>query len=128
MTKTRTPKDLAEAVRSTLKVRHSFCPPIRSLIELFELLYIVSLKTEESQRAAFHITYLDPDNPDPDPPRRIVKDRWTHVGLAKRIRLNPANLIKISQASDSRTSSFAVYHNGDGLFIWGLIDSGNPLL
>lgn len=120
--KTRNPKDLAEAVRSTLKARRLSCPPFRSLTELFEALYLVSLKTEESHRASFHITYLDPSKPDPRPPKRIVKDRWSCTKLSTPIPLNPSNLIKISQASDTRTSSFAVFHEGARLFIWGLID------
>ena len=120
------PKDLAEAVCSELRKRASFCPKIEVLIDLFEAMYFASLQTEESQPIIFHIVYLDPDDPDPNPPGRIVKDRWSYVTLDKLIPVTIPNLIKIAKASDPRTSSLAVYPDENGhLSIWGLIDQGN---
>lgn len=120
------PRDLAEAVRSELRKRASTFPKLEVLVDLFESMYFASLKTEESQPIVFHVVYLDPENPDPNPPERIVKDRWSYVRLAKSIPATISNLIKIAKASDPRTSSLAVYPNKEGhLTIWGLIDQGN---
>ena len=120
------PKDFADAVCAELRRRVSCCPPRDILVDLFESMYFASLKTEESQPVVFHIVYLDPENPDPDPPERVVKDRWSSVKLAKRIPATIPNLIKIAKASDPRTSSLAVYPDRHGrLAIWGLVDQGN---
>ncbi|MFL6336921.1 MAG: putative sensor domain DACNV-containing protein [Pyrinomonadaceae bacterium] len=120
------PRDIAEAVRAELRKRASTLLKLEVLVDLFESMYFASLKTEESQTIVFHVVYLDPDNPDPNPPERIVKDRWSYVRLAKSIPATIPNLIKIAKASDPRTSSLAIYPNNDGrLSIWGLIDQGN---
>ena len=122
----RKPEDLAQAVARELKKRRRQSLPMSVLIELFDTLYFASLKTEESQSIACYIVYIDPDNPDPKPPKRIVKDRWSYVRLTKRIPFTTSSLVKIAKASDPRTSSFAVYHDRDQkLFIWGLVDQGN---
>jgi hypothetical protein len=94
------PEDFADAVCSELSRRASFCPQREIIVALFESMYFASLKTEESQPVIFHIVYLDPANPDPDPPERIVKDRWSSVKLAKTIPVTIPNLIKIAKASD----------------------------
>ena len=96
-----------------------------TLDQLFELMYYVSLRTEESQPITFHIVYLDPKNPDPHPPRRIVQDRWNYVRFDKPIPATIINVVKLAKASDARTSSFVIYPDGDHLSIWGLIDQGN---
>jgi hypothetical protein len=120
------PKNLAEILYSELKDRSSPSPNLEILIDLFESMYFASLKTEESQPITFHIVYLDPDNADPNPPHRIVRDRWSYVRLAESIPITIPNLVKIAKASDPRTSSFAVYHDAsERLSIWGLIDQGN---
>jgi hypothetical protein len=120
----RTPKDLARAVRTELK-RNGTCPKLSILVELFETMYYASLKTEESTKISFHLVYLDPTDPDPEPPSRITKNRWIVVQLAERIRLTVSNLVKLAHASEPRTSSFAVYHDERGrLFVWGFVDQG----
>src|SRR3989454_10048580 len=105
------PKDLAEAVHSELALRGSDSPSLKILIDLFELLYFISLKTEELQPITCYIVYLPPENPDPKPPGRIVKDRWRYIRLNNPIPLTTSNLVKLARASDPRTSSFAVYHD-----------------
>jgi len=67
------------------------------------LKHYTSLKTEESQSIACYIVYIDPDNPDPKPPARIVKDRWSYVKLSKRVPFTPSSLVKIAKASDPRS-------------------------
>lgn len=126
MGKHQSPENLADAVHSELERRYSSSPTLEVLTELFEAMYFVSLTTEEAQPIRFHIVYIDPDDPDPDPPSRIVKDRWSCVRLAQSITVSIPNLVKIAKASDPRTSSFAVFHDKKRrLFIWGLIDQGN---
>ena len=120
------PEDIANAVVSEIKKRTAECPSEYILIELFETMYFASIRTEETEPILFNIVYLDMKNPDPDPPERIVRDRWGYVKFSKPIKFNIPNIIKLAKASDPRSSSFAIYHNGnDELIIWGLIDQGN---
>lgn len=120
------PSDFAKVVCEELEKRVSNCPQVDTLIDLFELMFFASLKTEEQQPITFHIVYLDPEAPDPKPPKNIVKDRWSYVKFAEPISATISNFIKIAEASDPRTSSLAIYSDKKGkLFIWGLIDQGN---
>ena len=122
----RSPADLGQAVANELKKRRHQALPLAVLTELFDTLYFASLKTEEAQSIACYVVYMDPDNPDPKPPERILKDRWSYMPLGERISFSANSLVKISKASDPRTSSFAVYHDENRrLFIWGLVDQGN---
>ena len=117
--------DLAARVHQALTHQHGM-PSEVVLSRLFETMYFSSLRTEESQPIAFHVCYLDPNNPDPSPPGRLVQDRWSHVALHERVSFETTNLTKIANASDPRSSSLAVYHDANGdLFVWGLIDQGN---
>lgn len=120
------PKDLAFAVRSELLARKVDCPPFEVFAELFECMYLASLKTEESRPVLFHVAYVDPKKPDPAPPKTLVHDRWSCVRLARPIPMSGADFTKIAPASDPRTSSFAVFCDQQGrLAVWGLIDQGN---
>jgi sensor domain DACNV-containing protein len=122
----RRPEDLAEVVYSEVAKRSSRCPSKAALVDLFGCLYFASLRTEEGEPITIHVVYLDPSNPDPKPPKRIRKDRWSYIRLAKTVRMTVPNLVKIAKASDPRSSSFAVHRDSSGhLFIWGLIDQGN---
>jgi hypothetical protein len=120
------PLDLARIVHTDLIRLRQEHPPLSVLSELFQTLYWASLKTEESQPVRCHIVYLNPDKPDPKPPRRIRKDRWICVPFGEQIPFTVPNLVKIARASDPRTSSFAVYRDKNNhLYIWGLVDQGN---
>ncbi len=122
----RTAMDLANTVCTVLNSRKLDCPANEHITELFESLYYASLCKEESNFVSAHIVYLDPKNPDPDPPSRIVKDRWTCVILEEPLIFNVSNIVKISMSTDPRTSSLAVFHDeNNSLSIWGLIDQGN---
>jgi hypothetical protein len=84
------------------------------------------MKTEESQRLSCHVVWLDPSDPDPNPPRYIRRDRWQYIPFSTPIILSEASLAKLARASDPRSSSFVVYPNSDNiLVVWGLIDQGN---
>jgi hypothetical protein len=122
----KSPSDLAKVVFTELGRRHRERPALSVLSDLLHTLYWASLKTEESQPIHCHIVYLNPDDPDPKSPERIVKDRWNCVPLGRRIPFTVPNVVKIARASDPRTSSFAVYHDRNHRpQIWGLVDQGN---
>lgn len=120
------PKDLAKVVLTELELRGVELPSEVQLSTLFEDLYYASLKTEERHQTTLSITYINPKNPDPKPPRSIKSDRWALVPFAEPVPFNVRNLVKLSVASDPRSSSFAIYPNENGnLQVWGLIDQQN---
>ncbi len=120
------PNDIAKAVFIEIKRRKNEFPSEDILVDLFEIMYFASIRTEEAEPILFNSVYLDPNDPDPDPPERTVRDRWGYVKFSKQIEFNIPNVIKLAKASDPRSSSLAIYHNeNDELFIWGLIDQGN---
>jgi len=120
------PKELASAVHLELLRRSANPPPLEIILELFESMYFASLKTEESKPVLFHVVYLDPEKPDPKPPKTLVHNRWRCIQLFPSIALNSPNFAKVAPASDPRTSAFAVYPDVSGkLMVWGLIDQGN---
>lgn len=120
-----TPDDLAKQVLTKVrdaKISHKI-PGEDVLSELFNILFYTSLKTEEGQHIRVTITLIDPKNPDPSPPQRIVADRWQYVRFNDEIPFTVKNLVKLSKAADVWSSSLAVYFNDKNeLFIWGMID------
>jgi hypothetical protein len=91
-------------------------------------MYAASMATEEGQSIVIEVTWIDPDDPDPHPPERLVADRWAVVPLASPIPLTTRALVKVAKATDPRTSSFAAYGSDLGeLFIWGMVDQGSRL-
>ncbi|HEX9988758.1 MAG TPA: hypothetical protein VGE45_09820 [Chloroflexia bacterium] len=122
------PSDLAEIVYSRLAQQSVNSPYLTKqvLTRIFQTMYFASLKTEESQSIRFHITYLDPDNPDPNPPKVYSVDRWSAIKIQPPIDWSISGLSKVAEATDPRTSSLAVYSNANyDLFVWGVIDQGN---
>lgn len=120
---TATPRELAQAVREELAKRSRIAPELEILVKIFEVMYYTSLLTEESAPLTYQLIYLNPQEPDPDPPRRIVRDRWSFVRLARPIGFTIGEVKKIARSSDPRTSAFVVHPDESGdLFIWGLID------
>ena len=116
---------LAQHVRS--KLLHSrlklTIPPLTVLEDLFECLFYASMRTEESQLTKVTITLIDPLDPDPNPPKKIVSERWSYVSFENYLPLDIKSLVKLSKAADPLSSSLAVYYNETGkLFIWGMID------
>ncbi len=98
-------------------------PPLAVLEELFEVLFYTSMQTEEAHLVKVTVTLIDPDNPDPKPPKRIVAERWSVVPFDVPLEYNIRTLTKLSNAADPSTTSLAVYYNAAGkLFIWGMID------
>ena len=121
-----TATELARFTHSQLLERHLPSPGVSALTYLFRTMYAASMATEEGQKITFEVTWIDPNNPDPNRPRRIVADRWTTVPFSSSMPLTTRSIIKAARATDPRTSSFAVYVSKDEtIFIWGMIDQGN---
>lgn len=118
------PSDLAKRCHAQLLRRfRSECPPLSVLDQLFERLYFASMKREEAASVTCRIAFVKRTNPDPNPPERIVKDRWRHFPLSQDLSFTVRNLVKLSQAVDPWSSTLAVDTNSKGeLKIWGLID------
>lgn len=117
--------DLAELVFKKLKGAKvsSPLPSQEVLNKLFENLFYVSIKTEESDFINVTVTLIDSKKPDPSPPERIVKHRWNFIHFDEPIPFNVKNITKLSKAADPWSSSLAVdFNNKNELFIWGLID------
>jgi hypothetical protein len=71
-----TPSSLATAVRAKLQASGERPPAIRTLENLFEIMFAASIHTEEGEPVTFHLAYVDPALPGPDPPPRIRRYRW----------------------------------------------------
>lgn len=114
-------------VFSELKQRDREIPlRVGILLKLFETLYFASLYTEELRPILCYISYLDPSTPDETPSHTVASNRWRCARFGERVPLTIDNLVKLAQASDPRTSSFAVYHDKRGeMFVWGIIDQAN---
>src|ERR1700722_15193847 len=117
------PGDLADHVHRQLVDRKESPPPIKALTELFETIYFASLRREETQPISCRVAFIDRKHPDPDPPERVVPDRWRLFPLADDLPLTVRNLVKLSTAVDPWGSTLAVDTDSAGkLRIWGLID------
>jgi hypothetical protein len=120
-----TTKDLANLVFRKLKgAKVKYAQPQEEVLDsLFETIFYASLKTEEGQFINVTVTLIDPSNPDPSPPDRVVADRWNFVRFKDAIPFNVKNLVKLSKAADPWSSSLAVFYDADGeLTIWGMIN------
>lgn len=118
--------DLAAFTHDQLESHRRQSPGVEVLTKLFRAMNAASMATEEGQAITFDLTWIDPDNPDPDPPQHAYSDHWVTVPFSSVIPLTSRALIKASKATDPRTSSFAAYASNDGdIYIWGMIDQGN---
>ena len=115
----------SEAVHAQLRRQDQPLPSVEGLNRLFETMYFASMRTEEGHSIKFHIVYLDPENPDPFPPKRLRRVRWSVSSLQAPIPATVSNLVKLASASDPRTSSLATFEYDGEMRVWGLIDQGN---
>ena len=118
------PADLAVLVKERLQRDRVSSPPLGVLKKFLEVIYFVSLKTEEAEHVRCWITFMDPANPDSDPPIRVRSDRWQVTPLQNRVSFETKNLVKLAPAADPWSTAVAVYHANGELFIWGLVDQG----
>jgi hypothetical protein len=95
------------------------------LDSIFEVMFGASLQREEREPIVFHVVYLDPQKPDPNPPPLIRENRWIFAPFAMSLSMSIPNLVKLAKATDPRTSSLVVYPDDAGeLRVWGLVDQG----
>jgi hypothetical protein len=117
---------LADAVLGALRKRDLRLPRRTVIEQLFRVMYHASIAQEESEPIRFHVCYIDPARPDPDPPLRIVRDRWRYFRFSKSLPFSVRTIAKIAPASDPRSSALAVYPGTRGnLMIWGILDQQN---
>ncbi|HUJ15602.1 MAG TPA: hypothetical protein VL284_17580 [Thermoanaerobaculia bacterium] len=123
----KSPSDFAAYLRTYLLNRRDRIDiDERILSEISQTLFAASLLSEEGRAIRCHFSYLDPNNPDPRPPRRIVRNRWQPIAFGTQIRLTTGGIVKLALATDPRTSSMAIYADRVGRpFIWGLVDQAN---
>jgi hypothetical protein len=116
------PRDLARLVYASLR-NESKPPTIEVLEELFQVLFLTSLETEEGTSARCAVAFASGKRPDPDPPQRIRSHRWTYAPFANPFPLGVTSLAKLAAASDPDLCSLAVYpnHRG-GLEVSGMFD------
>ena len=92
-------------------------------------LFSSSLRTEEGEPTRCQVIFVDPAHPDPDPPARLVSDRWQVTALQPALPLSVPNLVKLAGATDARSTSLAIFGTSEhDLQIWGLIDQGHGYL
>jgi len=119
------PHDLSVLVQNKLRLTKDRypVPEISVLDELFDCLFYSSMCKEESDLIKVTITFINPDNPDPSPPKNIVPERWSYIAFENKIPMTTKALAKLSKAADPSSSSLAVYFDDKGkLYIWGMID------
>lgn len=118
------PQELSILVQNKLKLagRNPVVPELSVLNNLFECLFYTSMCKEESDLIKVTVTFIDPANPDPNPPKGSVAERWSCVSFEQRIPLATKSLAKLSKAADPSSTSLAVYYDDEGLYIWGMID------
>lgn len=121
------PSDLARRVhRELARLNLTALPPIPLLTALFDATFFASLRRDEASAVLFEVVWIDPDNPDPDPPPVIRPHRWRFFPFGDPIPLTPANLIKVARATDGRTSSLAylvLASKTCGLSVWLMKES-----
>lgn len=116
------PADLAVIIRERLEREKIIPPDLDAITKFLEVIYFVSLKTEESEHVKCWVTFLDPKDPNSNPPFGPRSDRWSVVRLTNRLRFDTRNLVKFAPAADPWSTAVAVYYDQNELFIWGLVD------
>lgn len=119
---TRTPHDLTLFVYGRLN-DDEHRPSVDVLDVLFQTVFLTSLKTEEGKPVVCSVAFVDPKNPDPDPPRTLRDPRWRYTPLDNPVEFTVGQLAKIAMAADPSSSCLGVYPDRKGsLKIWGLFD------
>ncbi|HEY0965693.1 MAG TPA: hypothetical protein VGE13_04415 [Candidatus Saccharimonadales bacterium] len=97
----------------------------KTVHDLITTAFYASLEREELQSLKFDFIYIDPDNPDLDPPIKVRFSRWKTVNLEHPIPFTVSSLSKLGLATDRKTSTLAVHINEKNeLYVWGFVDQG----
>ena len=98
-------------------------PRIDILIDLLHTAFLTSIATEEATPITCSLAYVNPRDPDPDPPERLRHPRWRIIPLKKPVAYAVAQLSKLAIAADPATSILAVFPDRRGeLRVWGFCD------
>lgn len=116
------PSDFADRLLRALRARKLRPPARRYIQEMVEALYAASLTTEEGRAISLQAAWVNPQIPDPDPPKVLRRNRWTWVPFARPLRMSPTELAKLAPAGDPRSSWLGVFSSADGLAVHGLLD------
>lgn len=119
-------RELAATVQRELKLREMYSPNRTVLEAVLKTAFFCTLDKDEGEPIRFDLTYLDPSDPDPDPPLYIRSDRWIVVPFGESLPFTRASIAKVALASDHRTSMLVVYPDAATaeLRIWGFLDQG----
>jgi hypothetical protein len=116
----RTTRDLALYVYGQLAEPR---PPTAALEDLLNTMFLASLRAEEGRRITCAVSYVNPKDPDPDPPERLRDPRWRFIPFLSPIPFTVGELTKIALANDPSTSALAVYPDQKGaLMLYGMFD------
>ncbi len=118
------PIRLAECIDAYLfKLGSSGRPSRKALAKLVEVAWLASLKTEEGRPTVCNLAYIDPHNPDPNPPPLIRLPRWSYYAINDPVPLTVGNLAKLAPALNPYTANIAFFDlPARGLFISGFTD------
>lgn len=95
------------------------------LQKIISISFYASLQHEEGVSLQFDLIFLNPEEPDPEPPLRIRTQRWKTSKFSTPMEFNESSIAKLGLATDRRTSSLAIYVDDNGMpLIWGLVDQG----
>jgi hypothetical protein len=114
--------DLAVGVRQRLRELHRRSPPLNALVEVLQVAFFASLRTEEADPVRCTLTYISRQHPDPNPPKRIVADRWNALPFGQARLLTVETLIKLSKAAEPGSSLAVCQERNGRVAVWGLID------
>lgn len=113
---------IATLLRSYLKSEKQFELSRNLLVEIVQLAYYSSMKSDESRRVNCTLTFVDSSNPAGDDPKRVRPQRRTYVPFEKRLALTCRNLVKLAHAAPPWAACIAVTAVAEELFIVGLFD------
>jgi hypothetical protein len=112
---------LAALVHGKLESSKQPSPGPEVIGNVLRVMYMTSLKTEESQPLRSCVVYLDPKAKFEGGVRSA--DTWCAFPLAEPVPLDVRHLAKVSQSADPGAIVLAVFPDEKGkLFIWGFVD------
>jgi hypothetical protein len=118
----RTPHDLALFVYGRLN-DDEYRPSVEVLDALFQTIFLTTMKTEEGMPIVCSVAFVDPKNPDPEPPALLRDPRWRYIPLDNPVEYSVGQLAKMAMATDPSSSCLGVYPDQKGrMKIWGLFD------
>jgi hypothetical protein len=124
-----TSADLASTVIADLSAQGESPPAEHHVREIFEVMFDVSLKTEEGQPVTCQVVFLDPNHPHVHGPIARPHNRWYFTPFSEPLAFTENDLTKLAKATDPRSSAIAVFPDDNGVLrLIGLIDQGSSFV